>query len=48
MIRWKRRLSRYRKRSATFQQNWEHGVDDVNLVRYRIDEVSDSLQHDSL
>ena len=30
------------------QQNWQHGVDDVDLVRYRIDEVSDSLQNDSL
>ncbi len=30
------------------QQNWERGVDDVDLVRYRMDEVSDSLQNDSL
>ncbi len=30
------------------QQNWEHGVDDVDLVRYRMDEVSNSLQNDTL
>ncbi len=30
------------------QQNWQHRVDDVDLVQYRIDEVADSLQDDTL
>ena len=29
-------------------QNWQHRVDDVDLVQYRIDEVTDSLQNDAL
>ena len=30
------------------RQNWQHRVDDVDLVQYRIDEVRDSLQNDAL
>ncbi len=30
------------------EQSWQHRVDDVDLVLYRIDEVSDSLQNDAL
>ena len=30
------------------EQNWQHRVDDVDLVQYRIDEVSASLQNDTL
>ena len=30
------------------QQNWQHRVDDVDLVQYRIDAVADSLQNDTL
>ncbi len=29
-------------------QNWQHRVDEVDLVQYRIDEVTDSLQNDKL
>ena len=30
------------------EQDWRRGLDDVDLVRYRIDEVSDTLQSDKL
>lgn len=30
------------------EQNWQHRVDDVDLVQYRIDDVADSLQNDPL
>lgn len=30
------------------EENWRHRVDDADLVRYRIDEVTDSLQNDKL
>ena len=30
------------------EQNWQHRVDDVDLVQYRIDEVADALQNDPL
>ena len=30
------------------EENWQHRVDDVDLVQYRIDEVSSSLQNDAL
>ena len=33
---------------SNVEQNWQHRVDDVDLVQYRIDEVSDSLQNDKL
>jgi hypothetical protein len=29
-------------------RNWQHRVDDVDLVQYRIDEVAESLQNDAL
>ena len=28
--------------------DWQHRVDEVDLVQYRIDEVTDSLQNDKL
>jgi hypothetical protein len=33
---------------SNVEQNWQHRVDDVDLVQYRIDEVSDALQNDAL
>ena len=33
---------------STVEQSWQHRVDDVDLVQYRIDEVTDSLQNDKL
>lgn len=33
---------------SSVEQNWQHRVDDLDLVQYRIDEVSDSLQNDTL
>ena len=33
---------------SNVEQNWQHRVDDVDLVQYRIDEVADSLQNDTL
>jgi hypothetical protein len=32
----------------TVRQNWQHRTDDVDLVQYRIDEVSDGLPKDTL
>ncbi|MGO9108518.1 MAG: hypothetical protein ACLP9L_04730 [Thermoguttaceae bacterium] len=33
---------------SNVEQNWQHRVDDVDLVQYRIDEVADSLQNDTI
>ncbi len=33
---------------SNVEQNWQHRVDDVDLVQYRIDAVSESLQDDKL
>lgn len=33
---------------SNLEQNWQHHMDDVDLVQYRIDEMSDSLQSDTL
>jgi len=33
---------------SNVEQNWQHRVDDVDLVQYRIDAVTDSLQNDKL
>ena len=33
---------------SNVEQNWQHRVDDVDLVQYRIDDVTDSLQNDKL
>ncbi len=41
-------ISSVSRQVGNLEQNWQHRVDDLDLVQYRIDEMSDSLQNDVL